>query len=158
MNKVLLIGRLTKAVEVKTSANGTPYAYFTVAVDRKFKDASGVRQTDFINCVAWRQTAQFVGQYFTKGQRIGVVGSITTRTVEDNTGKKYITEVTVDEAEFVESKNAAPTAAPTPAPARAPPYRPAQARNSGAVGAPATHHNRHGAPAHPGFDTPPPRA
>ena len=117
MNKVLLIGRLTKAVEVKTSANGTPYAYFTIAVDRKFKDASGVRQTDFINCVAWRQTAQFIGQYFTKGQRIGVVGSITTRTVEDATGKKYITEVTVDESEFVESKNAAPTAAPTPAPA-----------------------------------------
>lgn len=104
MNKVELVGRLTKDPESKLTQNQTLCCNFTVAVDRRFKDANGERQADFINCVAWRQTAEFVQKYFKKGNRIGLCGSIQTRNYEDESGTKhYITEVLVDEAEFVES-------------------------------------------------------
>ena len=104
MNKVELVGRLTKDPEVKLTSSQTQYCNFTVAVDRRFKDANGQRQADFINCVAWRQTAVFIQKYFRKGNRIGLVGSIQTRSYDDQNGqKKFITEVVVDEAEFVES-------------------------------------------------------
>ena len=104
MNKVELVGRLTKDPEVKLTSNQTQFCNFTVAVDRRFKDANGQRQADFINCVAWRQTAVFIQKYFHKGNRIGLVGSIQTRSYDDQNGqKRFITEVVVDEAEFVES-------------------------------------------------------
>lgn len=106
MNKVELVGRLTKDPEVKLTSNQTQFCNFTVAVDRRFKDSNGQRQADFISCVAWRQTAAFIQKYFRKGSRIGLVGSIQTRNYEDQNGqKRYITEVVVDEAEFVESGN-----------------------------------------------------
>ena len=104
MNKVILIGRITKDLEVKLTSNQTKYVNFTIAVDRKFKDADGNKQTDFINCVAWKQTADFVSKYFKKGSRIGVSGSIQTRSYEKDGQKVFITEVIVDDAEFVESK------------------------------------------------------
>ena len=108
MNKVELVGRLTKDPEVKLTSNQTQFCNFTIAVDRRFKDANGQRQADFINCVAWRQTAVFIQKYFHKGNRIGLVGSIQTRSYDDNSGqKKFITEVVIDEAEFVESSGAA---------------------------------------------------
>lgn len=105
MNKVMLVGRLTKDPEVKNTSSQTPFCNFTIAVDRRFKDQNGQRQADFISCVAWRQTASFIGSYFHKGSRIGVVGSLQTRTYDDpaSGAKKYVTEVVVDEAEFVES-------------------------------------------------------
>ena len=107
MNKCELIGRLTKDPELKLTSNQTAYCNFTIAVDRRFKDANGPRQADFINCVAWKQTATFVQKYFHKGNRIGVVGSIQTRQYEDQQGvKHFVTEVIVDEAEFVESQTA----------------------------------------------------
>ena len=131
MNKVMLVGRLTKDPEVKMTSNQTQFCNFTVAVDRRFKDANGQRQADFISCVAWRQTAAFIQKYFRKGSRIGLVGSIQTRTYDDQNGqKRYITEVVVDEAEFVESSNGqggeqayheAPAARTAPAPTFAPP-------------------------------------
>ena len=118
MNKVELVGRLTKDPEIRLTSNQTQYCNFTLAVDRRFKDANGNRQADFINCVAWKQTAAFIQKYFLKGARIGVCGSIQTRSYEDNEGKKvFVTEVLVEEAEFVESQNTqekatdAPTAA-----------------------------------------------
>ena len=132
MNKVELVGRLTKDPEVKLTSNQTQFCNFTIAVDRRFKDANGQRQADFINCAAWRQTAVFIQKYFRKGNRIGLVGSIQTRSYDDQSGqKKFITEVVVDEAEFVESSGVAsgetyrqepvaPTqsfSAPAPAPA-----------------------------------------
>lgn len=108
MNKVELVGRLTKDPEVKLTSNQTQFCNFTVAVDRRFKDANGQRQADFINCVAWRQTAVFIQKFFRKGNRIGLVGSIQTRSYDDPNGqKRFITEVVVDEAEFVESSGAA---------------------------------------------------
>lgn len=106
MNKVILIGRLTKDPEVKSTASQVSFCNFTIACDRKFKDANGQRQADFISCVAWRQTATFVGSYFHKGSKIAVTGSIQTRTYDDNSGqKRYVTEVVVEDAEFVESAN-----------------------------------------------------
>lgn len=105
MNKVELVGRLTKEPEVKLTQNQTPFCNFTVAVDRRFKDQNGNRQADFINCVAWKQTAQFIQKYFHKGNRIGICGCIQTRNYEDQNGQKvYITEVIAEEAEFVETQ------------------------------------------------------
>lgn len=102
MNKVMLVGRLTKDVELKFTPNQTQFCGFTVAVDRKFKDANGQRQADFINCVAWKQTAVFIQKYFKKGNRIGIAGSIQTRSYEKDGQKVFITEVLAEEAEFVE--------------------------------------------------------
>ena len=104
MNKVQLIGRLTKDPEVKYTQNQIANLQFSIACDRKFKDQNGQRQSDFINCVAWRQTAEFIAKYFNKGNKIALVGSIQTRTYEKNGAKQYITEVIVDEVEFVENK------------------------------------------------------
>jgi len=104
MNKWCGVGRLTKDVELKTTSNQKTFCNFTLAVDRRFKDANGQRQADFINCVAWNQTAEFINKYFQKGSRIGVCGSIQTRSYEDEQQKHFITEVIVDEAEFVESQ------------------------------------------------------
>ena len=121
MNKVQLIGRLTKDVERRVTQSQISTANFTVAVDRRFKDANGNKQADFINCVAWRQTADFIANYFKKGMRIGVCGSIQTRTYDDKNGQKvYVTEVLVEEAEFVESKQTAPAPAQSAPPAPAP--------------------------------------
>lgn len=121
MNKVQLIGRLTKDVERRVTQSQVSTVNFTVAVDRRFKDSNGNKQADFINCVAWRQTADFIANYFKKGMRIGVCGSIQTRTYDDENGQKvYVTEVLVDEAEFVDSKQSNPTPAPSAPPAPAP--------------------------------------
>ena len=127
MNKVILIGRLTKDPEVRNTSNQTAFCNFSIAVDRRFKDNNGQRQADFINCVAWRQTASFIGSYFRKGSKIAVVGSLQTRTYDDNQGqKRYVTEVVVEEAEFADSANSgsresAPVAqAPAPSSAPAP--------------------------------------
>lgn len=113
MNKWCGIGRLTKEPELKLTANQTAFCNFTIAVDRRFKDANGQRQADFINCVAWRQTAQFIAKYFHKGNKIALSGSIQTRSFDDQNGqKRFVTEVVIDEAEFVESQ-----ASSQPAPA-----------------------------------------
>jgi single-strand DNA-binding protein len=102
INKVILGGRLTADIELKATPNGVAVAQFTIATNRKGKDA----QTDFINCVAWRQTAEFISKYFAKGSSICVVGEIQTRSWDDkNGGKRYATEVIVSEALFVDSKN-----------------------------------------------------
>lgn len=115
MNKVQLVGRLTKDPEIKNTAAQVNFCNFTVAVDRRFKDQNGQRQADFINCVAWRQTADFIGKYFRKGSRIAICGTIQTRKFDDQNGvTRYVTEVIAEEAEFVESLN---QSAPAPAPA-----------------------------------------
>lgn len=109
-NKVILGGRLTANAELKATPSGVSVCSFTVAVNRKAaKDRE--QQTDFITCVAWRQTAEFISRYFAKGSSICVVGSIQTRSWTDNNGgKRYATELVVDEAYFVDGKNdAAPS-------------------------------------------------
>ena len=105
MNKVIMIGRLTKDPELKTTANGVSITSFTVAVNRRFKNADGNYNADFINCVAWRQQAEFICQHFGKGSLIGLEGSIQTRTYDNKDGQKvYVTEVAVDGVEFVGGK------------------------------------------------------
>ena len=114
MNKWYGIGRLTKEPELKLTTNQTAFCNFTVAVDRRFKDANGQRQTDFINCVAWKQTAVFIQKYFHKGSKIALIGNIQTRSYDDQNGQKhFVTEVIIDEVEFVESQ---PTSQPTSQP------------------------------------------
>lgn len=111
LNKVILGGRLTADPELKQTASGTPVTAFSVAVSRKYtaKTENGTPTqptADFINCVAWRATAEFICRYFHKGSSICVTGRIQTRSYTDNAGgKKYVTEVVVDEAYFVDSKS-----------------------------------------------------
>ena len=103
MNKAILMGRLTKEPELKSTQNGISRCSFTLAVDRRFKNANGERETDFINCTAWRTTAEFITNYFRKGQRIAIVGSIQVRSYETDAGeRRYITEVIADEAYFAD--------------------------------------------------------
>mgnify|MGYP000971246118 FL=1 len=104
LNKVILMGRITAEPELRYTTSNTPVCSFTLAVERDYKDSEGNRQADFINCQAWRNTAEFVCKYFTKGQPIVVVGKIQTRTWEDQEGKKhYATEVVVDNVYFAGS-------------------------------------------------------
>lgn len=101
-NKVIIGGRLTSDVELKQTPNGVSVCSFSIAVNRKGKEA----QTDFIKCVAWRQTAEFINRYFNKGSSICIAGSIQTRSWQDTNGnKRFETEVVVDEATFVDSKS-----------------------------------------------------
>jgi single-strand DNA-binding protein len=105
LNKVILGGRLTSDVELKQTQSGISVCSFSIAVNRRFQ-REGEQNTDFINCQAWRNTAEFISKYFSKGSSICVVGSIQTRSWTDNSGqKRYATEVVVDEAMFVDSKN-----------------------------------------------------
>ncbi len=106
-NKTFLGGRIAKEPELKQTPSGVHVATFTIAVNRK--NSNGEQKADFINCVAWRSTAEFVYKYFPKGSSIFIVGNIQTRSWEDNNGnKRFATEVIVDEASFVDSKGDAP--------------------------------------------------
>ena len=101
MNKVILMGRLTADPEFRQTPSGVNLVRFTLAVNRRFQK----NETDFINCVAWRQTADFICKYFYKGDMIAVIGNIQTRSWEDKDGKKvYATEVIADEAYFTGTK------------------------------------------------------
>lgn len=105
MNKSILLGRLTKDVELKTSPQGVSVCSFTLAVNRRFKNANGEYDADFINCVAWRATAEFIAKHFGKGKMIGVIGALQSRSWEGQDGKtQYATEVVVDEAYFAGEK------------------------------------------------------
>jgi len=101
MNKVQLLGRLTKDPEIRYTQTNKAVCSFTLAVNRRFKKD----EADFINCQAWDKTAEFISKYMAKGQQIAVVGRIQTRTWDDNDGKKhYVTEVVAEEAFFADSK------------------------------------------------------
>lgn len=101
LNSVDIQGRLTKDPEIRNTSNQIAVASFTLACDRPFKDNNGNKQTDFISCVAWRNTATFIGQYFHKGDMLIAHGRIQTRSYDDNQGKKvYVTELLVEEANF----------------------------------------------------------
>lgn len=111
INTVALTGRLTADPELKHTSNGIAVVSFCVAVNRRFKD----QQADFINCVAWRQTAEFICKYFVKGQMIGLEGSIQTRNYTDQDGnKRNATEVLVENASFCESKKNESNSRPSP--------------------------------------------
>ena len=104
MNHVILMGRLTKEPELRQTPNGVSLARFSIAVNRRFAK-EGQQQADFINCIAWRQTGEFISKYFQKGSMIAVVGSIQSRSWDGQDGKKqYATEVVVNEAYFTGGK------------------------------------------------------
>jgi single-strand DNA-binding protein len=117
-NKVILGGRIAREAELKQTPSGVQVATFSIAVNRK--NTNGEQKADFINCVAWRNTAEFIYKYFPKGASICIVGNLQTRTWEDNNGnKRFATEVIVEEASFVDSKSDAPTQNAFTAPAEA---------------------------------------
>ena len=106
LNKVILAGRLTAAPELKQTPNGISVLAFSLAVDRRFVKQGEERQTDFIDCVAWRQTAEFISRYFGKGDPLCITGTLQKRSYDAKDGtKRYVTEVIADEANFVESKS-----------------------------------------------------
>ena len=105
INLVIETGRLTATPELKTTTNGISVCSFTIAVDRSFKSGEE-RQTDFINCVAWRSTAEFISKFFTKGKLIGIEGSLQSRRYQDKNGdNRTAFEVVVDKAHFIGAKN-----------------------------------------------------
>lgn len=104
MNKVILMGRLTRDPEMSQTPSGITVTRFSIAVNRRFAK-EGQQQADFINCTAWRQQAEFICKYFKKGSMIAIVGSIQTRSWDGQDGKKqYATDVVVDEVYFTGSK------------------------------------------------------
>lgn len=110
-NKVILMGRLVAAPELKRTSSGLSVTSFTLAVDRKYNKDSE-KKTDFITIVAWRQTAEFICKYFSKGGAIIVCGELQTRSWTDDAGKKrYATEVMASEVSFAESKKSFEAAA-----------------------------------------------
>lgn len=105
LNRTALMGRFTHDPEMKHTPNGVPVASFSLAVERDFKDANGEKQTDFIDCVAWRNTAEFICKYFTKGRMAVIDGRLQVRTWKDKDGKnRRTTEVVVENAYFADSK------------------------------------------------------
>ena len=97
LNRVILMGRITQELDLKSTPSGVPVLQFSVAVDRGFVKQGEERQADFITCVAWRQQAEFISKYFGKGRMIALEGNLRTRTYDDkNSTKHYVTEVYVD--------------------------------------------------------------
>lgn len=104
INRVVLVGRLTKEPEIRMTPSGAKVCQYTLAVNRNRK-ADGQPEADFINCVSWNKTAELMNQYLSKGALIGIEGRIQTRSYDDNTGRKvYVTEVITDSVQFLESK------------------------------------------------------
>lgn len=105
MNKVCLTGRTTKDIELKYNQNNIAITSFTLAVTRKFKNQNGEYESDFINCIAYKSTAELLSKYVKKGDLLGIEGRIHTRNYEDKDGKRiYVTEVIVDSINFLQAK------------------------------------------------------
>ena len=108
LNKIIVMGRLTKDVELRHTQSGAAVASFTLACDRDFKGKNGEKETDWLDVVAWRNTAEFVSKYFTKGRMAVVEGRLQTRTYEDNNGnKRKVSEIVADNVYFGDSKKEA---------------------------------------------------
>lgn len=104
INRAILIGNLTKDVEMSTTNSGKNVARFTIAVSRRYANADGERETDFLNIVVWNTLAENCAKYLQKGSKVAVTGAIQTRSYESEEGKRYITEIIADEVEFVGAK------------------------------------------------------
>lgn len=108
INNVVVVGRLTRAVDLRYTSNGTAYASFTLATDRDFKNQNGEKETDFINCVMWRKPAESLANYTKKGSLIGIEGRIQTRNYDNQQGQRvYVTEVLAERFHFLESSKTA---------------------------------------------------
>ncbi|MDD4212019.1 MAG: single-stranded DNA-binding protein [Bacilli bacterium] len=105
MNRVILVGRITKDPELKRTNSDISYVQFTIAVNRSYQNKNGEKQADFISCVAWRQTAELIARYIHKGNQIGLEGQIQTRQYDDPNGiTRYVTEVMCEQVHFLEPK------------------------------------------------------
>jgi len=111
LNRVVLVGRITKDPEQKRTQSNIPVVSFTLAVDSRYTNDQGEKKADFIQCVAWNKTAEFMTNYVRKGALLGVEGRIQTRTYETNNGEtRYVTEVVCDSVQSLESRrDVAPT-------------------------------------------------
>lgn len=108
MNRVVLVGRLTKDPDLRYTPNGVAVATFTLAVNRTFTNQQGEREADFINCVIWRKPAENVANFLKKGSLAGVDGRLQTRNYEGQDGKRvYVTEVVADSVQFLEPRSSA---------------------------------------------------
>lgn len=106
LNFIVIMGRLTRDPEIRRTSSGTAVSNFSVAVDRDFPSQDGSRETDFIDCVAWKHTAEFISKYFSKGKQIAVKGRLQIRSWEDKDGNKRRTaEIVVDTAYFAGAKS-----------------------------------------------------
>ena len=126
-NKVILMGRITKDLEIKTTPAGVLVLSFSIAVERSYAEKGQERKTDFINCVAWRNTAEFISKFFTKGSMILIEGELQTRQYQNKEGKNItVTEVIVSSSSFTgEKKPTAPAGAPVETPTNEAPTAPA---------------------------------
>ena len=104
LNKIVLMGRMTADPELKRTNGGTSVTSFTIAVDRDFKSRNGEKETDFVNCVAWRGTAEFISKHFYKGSMAVVAGSLQSHQYEKNGDKRTAWEVLVESMYFADSK------------------------------------------------------
>ncbi|MBQ9728655.1 MAG: single-stranded DNA-binding protein [Clostridia bacterium] len=117
MNKVFLIGNLTRDPELTETASGVPVCHFAIAVNRTYSSQDSERQTDFFNCTAWRATAETIARYTKKGNKVAVSGSIQLRNYEDNQGvKRNAVDIIVQDIEFLTPKSAGDSFDDAPAP------------------------------------------
>jgi len=117
INRVTLVGRLTKDIELKKTNSNASVCNFTVAIDRRFQSQQANGQNaDFINCIAWRQSADFLSQYAGKGTIVAVEGRIQTRSYDGQNGKVYVTEVVADSVQIISNRNTKNTSANNYAP------------------------------------------
>lgn len=137
MNKVVLIGNLVRDPEVRATQSGIPVCNFTVAVNRRFKNANGEQETDFLNVIAWRQLAELCGKYLAKGRKVAVTGSIQTRAYEAKDGSKRTAwDIVADEVEFLALQNQQSSTQSAPGA-----YTTAASKDSGAAYAPQPHND-----------------
>lgn len=132
LNKVILMGRITQELELKQTTNRTAVLSFNVSVDRSYTKQGEEKQTDFITCVAWRKTAEFINNYFGKGRMIALEGQLRSRTYDDKNGTKhYVTEVYVDNISFTgEPKQGGNSSASSQSAPQQTPSQPAPSQNS----------------------------
>ncbi len=114
MNRVVMIGRATKDIELKVTQSGTSVAEFSIAVKRAFKNANGKNESDFFNCIAFSKLAETISGYVKKGDQVGIEGRLQTRNYTNKEGKKvYVTEIIVENVEFLQSKKQDEQTAPS---------------------------------------------
>ena len=114
INHVTLVGRLVRDVELRKTNSNTSVCSFTVAVDRRFKSQQGGQDADFISCIAWRQSAEFLAKYASKGTIVSIEGRIQTRNYDNASGQKvYVTEVVADSVQLIGNRNSQNASEPT---------------------------------------------
>lgn len=137
MNKVLLIGNLTRDPEMRSTQSGVAVCNFSIAVNRRFKNANGEQETDFLNVIAWRQLAELCGKYLAKGRKVAVTGSIQTRQYEAKDGSKRTAwDIVADEVEFLSPQNQQSSTQSAPGA-----YTTAASKGSGTAYAPQPHND-----------------